>query len=258
MDHHLIALFALIGMGLNLLGGVFLAYDLFGRRLGALRALLRALLYCFLFVGLYSIALDLRFALVAGIGLGLTLTYELGRMGSSGKEMARPQSWRGFFSLNRQQIGLALLRGFFLGAGAAWAFSIDFGILFGLFTGAALIVGYWLGFSPSQGFEYSTRPHLSRIKLLGACVRAIVLALAAALTNWIKPIGAQTFEFSLRYGVFVGLAGLLFGTLTGFTEWYTDNLPERRLGLFGICLIICGVILQSVQYWVSLLDVPLG
>ena len=44
MDHQVIALFALIGMGLDLLGGLFLAYDLFGRRGGPLRTLLRAIL----------------------------------------------------------------------------------------------------------------------------------------------------------------------------------------------------------------------
>jgi hypothetical protein len=66
MDHHVIALFALIGMGLDLLGGLFLAYDLFGRRGGPLRTLLRAILYCFIFTAVCSIALDWRFAVVAG------------------------------------------------------------------------------------------------------------------------------------------------------------------------------------------------
>lgn len=149
--------------------------------------------------------------------------------------MAGPQEPRGFFSLEPQEIGLALLRGFFLGA----------------------LLAYWLGFSPSHDFESLKRPHLSRRRLLGAFVRAILFALAAVLANWIKPVSAQPLDFGLRYGLVVGLLGLLFGTLSGFTEWYTDNLPERRLGLLGICLIICGVIIQSVQYWVSLLDVPL-
>jgi hypothetical protein len=27
----------------------------------------------------------------------------------------------------------------------------------------------------------------------------------------------------------VELVGVLLGTLSGFIEWYTDNLPERRL-----------------------------
>jgi hypothetical protein len=153
MDHHVIALFALIGMGLDLLGGLFLAYDLFGRRRGPLRTLLRAILYSFLFVAVYSVALDWRFGLVAGIGLGLILTYELGRTASAVEGVARPQRLRGLFSMKRQQISLALLRGFFLGAGAAWAFSIEFGLLFGLLTGTALLLAYWLGFSPSDEFE---------------------------------------------------------------------------------------------------------
>ena len=149
------------------------------------------------------------------------------------------------------------MRRLFLGAGAAWAFSIDFGLLFGLLTGTALLLAYWLGFSPSHEFEALKRPRLSRRRLLGAFVRASLLALAAVLAGWIKPAGAQPSDFGLRYGLVVGLVGLLFGTFSGFTEWYTDHLPERRLGLFGICLIICGFILQSVQYWVSLLDEPL-
>jgi hypothetical protein len=257
MDHHVIALFALIGMGLDLLGGLFLAYDLFGRRGGPLRTLLRAILYCFIFIAVCSIALDWRFAVVAGIGIGLTLTYELGRTASAVERATRAQERFGLFSFEPQEISLVLLRGFCLGAGAAWAFSIDFGLLFGLLTGTALLLAYWLGFTPGHEFESLRRPHLSRRKLLGAFLRAILLTLAAALASWIKPVSEQPLDFALRYGLVVGLVGLLIGTLSGFTEWYTDNLPERRLGLVGICLIICGVIIQSVQYWISLLDVPL-
>jgi len=31
-----------------------------------------------------------------------------------------------------------------------------------------------------------------------------------------------------------------------------DNLPERRLGVVGIGLILCGFTLQSIQYWLAL------
>ena len=40
-----------------------------------------------------------------------------------------------------------------------------------------------------------------------------------------------------------------------YIEHYADNLPERRLGGFGIGLILCGFALQSLQYWLALLDV---
>jgi hypothetical protein len=224
---------------------------------GPLRTLLRAILYCFIFVAVYSIALDWRFSLLGGIGLGLTLTYELGRRASAADGVAGAQQPGGLLSLKRQQIALALSRGCFTGAGAAWAFSMAFGLIFGLLTATALLLAFWLGFSPSQEFESLKRPQLSRGRLLGAFVRAVLLALAAVLANSIKPVSPQPLDFSLRYSLAVRLVGLLFGTLSGYTEWYTDNLPERRLGLLGICLIICGVIIQSVQYWVSLLDIPL-
>jgi hypothetical protein len=99
-----------------------------------------------------------------------------------------------------------------------------------------------LGFSPSHEFELLSRPHLSRRRLLGAFIRAILLALAAVLASWIKPVGAKPLDFGLRYGLVVEQVGVLLGTLSALIEWYTDNLPKRRLGLLGICLIICGVL----------------
>jgi hypothetical protein len=40
-----------------------------------------------------------------------------------------------------------------------------------------------------------------------------------------------------------------------YIEYYADKLPQRTLGVLGIALILCGFALQSVQYWVALLDV---
>jgi hypothetical protein len=34
-----------------------------------------------------------------------------------------------------------------------------------------------------------------------------------------------------------------------------DHLPEKRMGVFGVGLILTGFTLPSVQYWVVLLDV---
>ncbi len=44
-------------------------------------------------------------------------------------------------------------------------------------------------------------------------------------------------------------------TCTSFVEWFADHVPEKRMGVFGIGLILIGFALQSVQYWVALLDV---
>lgn len=40
-----------------------------------------------------------------------------------------------------------------------------------------------------------------------------------------------------------------------YVEYYADNLPERRLGVFGIGLMFCGFALQSLQYWLAVFDV---
>ena len=58
--------------------------------------------------------------------------------------------------------------------------------------------------------------------------------------------------------------GLVTGIVTGVgvtvnphIEYYADNLPERRLGVFGIGLMLAGFALQSLQYWLALFDVRL-
>ena len=54
------------------------------------------------------------------------------------------------------------------------------------------------------------------------------------------------------------MTGLVTGIgamVNPYIEYFADNLPERRLGAFGIGLILCGFTLQSFQYWLILLDV---
>ncbi len=40
-----------------------------------------------------------------------------------------------------------------------------------------------------------------------------------------------------------------------YIRYYADNLPERRLGVFGIALILCDFARNSLQYWLALFDV---
>ena len=47
------------------------------------------------------------------------------------------------------------------------------------------------------------------------------------------------------------------GACTPFVEWTADHVPEKRMGVFGVGLILIGFTLQSVQYWVALLDVTI-
>jgi len=83
----------------------------------------------------------------------------------------------------------------------------------------------------------------------------IVTALAcSALVHHVDHARA----FAIRVGLVTGIVTGVGVTINPYIEYYADNLPERRLGAFGIALILCGFALQSVQYWVALLDVRLG
>ena len=67
----------------------------------------------------------------------------------------------------------------------------------------------------------------------------------------------HVWAFAFRVGIVTGLATALGSLLNPYIEFYADNLPERRLGVFGILLILCGFALQSVQYWLAYLDIRL-
>jgi hypothetical protein len=65
----------------------------------------------------------------------------------------------------------------------------------------------------------------------------------------------RTWSFALRIGLVIGIVTGVGAAINPYIEYYADNLPERRLGVLGIGLILCGFTLQSIQYWLALLDV---
>ena len=65
-------------------------------------------------------------------------------------------------------------------------------------------------------------------------------------------------SFAIRVGLVIGIVTGVGTTLSPYIEYYADNLPERRMGVFGIGLILCGFALQSLQYWLALFDVRLS
>src|ERR1700744_737762 len=80
MDHHAIAAVSLAGIGLDVLGGLYLAYDLLGGQHGPLRLLTRAVTYSLVFGIGYGLGLGLFFGLVCGIATGVTVAIELNRV----------------------------------------------------------------------------------------------------------------------------------------------------------------------------------
>src|SRR5207237_5713043 len=78
-DLHPVASISIMVTCLDVLGSLYLAYDLFGGQHGPLRLLTRAVTYSVVFGVGYSIGLGLFFRLTSGIATGITLALEFNR-----------------------------------------------------------------------------------------------------------------------------------------------------------------------------------
>jgi hypothetical protein len=56
-------------------------------------------------------------------------------------------------------------------------------------------------------------------------------------------------------GVAIGIVTAVAGACSPFIEWTADHVPEKRMGVVGVGLILIGFGLQSVQYWAVVLNV---
>src|SRR5438552_18404759 len=79
MDHHTVAAISITGTCLDVLGSLYLAYDLLGGQHGPLRLLTRAVTYSVVFGIGYGLGLGLFFGLASGIATGITVSIELTR-----------------------------------------------------------------------------------------------------------------------------------------------------------------------------------
>jgi hypothetical protein len=57
--------------------------------------------------------------------------------------------------------------------------------------------------------------------------------------------------FALGLGLVTGVVTVVGSAINPYIEYYADNLPERRLGTFGVALVFVGFALQSLQYCVA-------
>lgn len=128
--------------------------------------------------------------------------------------------------------------------------------MFGLFAAIGLFMAYAFRFSPSEEYQAAARPRFSRDKLLATCVRGLIIGVAGVLAGALTQDRMIGPVFGLEIGLIVAVVGGIVGTVSPFVEWWADNLPERRLGAFGALLVLSGFGLQSLQYWVVLLNIP--
>ena len=247
MDHHIVAAISITGTCLDVLGSLYLAYDLLGGQHGPLRLLTRAVTYSIVFGVGYGLGLGLFFGLAAGITAGITLSIEFNRAARGLDHYSL--FWEGLFSA---------IRGFGYGAGLYRILGFGFAIAFGILITAGQIFAYSHGMRPAIDYEASRRPRLTRRQFKGTLVRTVgFMATALICSAFIHHVD-HAWSFAIRVGLVIGIVTGVGTMVNPYIEYYADNLPERRLGAFGIGLIFCGFALQSLQYWLALFDVRLS
>src|SRR6516225_4362921 len=99
MDHHTVAAVSITGTCLDVLGSLYLAYDLLGGQHGPLRLLTRAVTYSVVFGIGYGLGLGAFFGIASGIATGVTMAIELNRTARHHDHY--PLGWEAVFSAIR-------------------------------------------------------------------------------------------------------------------------------------------------------------
>jgi hypothetical protein len=190
--------------------------------------------------------LGLVFGLASGIATGITLSIEFNRAARGLDHYPLP--WEGVFSA---------IRGIGFGTGLYRIVGLRFAIAFALLITIGQIVAYSRGMRPAMDYVAARRPRLTGRQFRGTVVRTFgYIASALVCSTFIHHLD-RTWAFAIRVGLVTGIVTGVGVTVNPYIEYYADNLPERRLGAFGIGLILCGFALQSLQYWLALFDVHL-
>jgi hypothetical protein len=246
IDKHTLALISIVGSSLDVLGALYLAYDLLGGVHGPLRTLTRAVTYGAFFAVGYGLAFGPVFGLASAVAAGITLGWEFSRASRHGP---KPGFW--------YDTAMSAIRGAGFALGAAYSYGSIFGATFGALSTVGQVVAYQAGIRPTLDYQPGTRPRLTKYLFLAAVNRTVGYAVAGYISALVAHQRANALGVGLKIGLVMGVVTALVSSCVPFIEWIADHVPAKRLGVFGVGLILIGFALQSIQYWLALLDVSI-
>ena len=244
IDRHTLALISIVGSSLDVLGAMYLAYDLLGGEHGPLRTLTRGVTYGALFGAGYGLAFGPLFGLACGAAHGITLAWEYSHASRGG---SKPGFWH--------DTAMSTIRGVGFGVGTASLHGWTFGATFGGLSALGQVLAYRAGIRPTLDYEPAARPRMTRKQFLAAVNRTVGYTATGYVSGLVAHQSATAVSVGLYVGLVIGLVTAIANACTSFIEWIVDHVPEKGMGVFGVGLILTGFTLQSVQYWVTLLDV---
>lgn len=243
MHPRMLATITIVGSSLNVLGTLYLAYDLLGGEHGPLRTLTRAVSYGMIFGLGYGIVLGPAFGIASGAAHGITLGWEYSR---AARHKPQPGWWN--------DIAASAIRGLGYGLGAAYSFGAIFAMVFAVLSTVGQVFAYRLGIRPTMDYLPATRPRLTKRQLWAAVNRMAGYAIAGYASAAVAHQTARAVALGLKVGLTVGAVTAIASACVPFIEWGTDHMPQKRMGVTGVILILIGFVLQSVQYWEALMD----
>jgi len=247
IDKHTLALISIVGSSLDVLGALYLAYDLLGGEHGPLRTLTRGVTYGALYGAGYGLLLGPVFGLVCGVAHGITLSWEYA---SASRGTLKLGFWH--------DTAMSAIRGCGFALGTAYLYGGAFGALFGALSTVGQAVAYRFGVRPTLDYRPARRPRFSRLHLIAALNRTVGYAATGYICALVAHQRANALGIGAKAGLAIGGVTLIVGACTPLVEWNADHVPEKRMGVLGVGLILIGFALQSVQYWLALLDVSVG
>lgn len=243
IDKHTLALVSIVGSSLDVLGALYLAYDLLGGEHGPLRTLTRGVTYGALFGIGYGLALGPVFGFASGVAHGLTLAWEFSRASRHGPN---PGFWH--------DLATSAIRGAGFALGAAYLYGVRFGVVFGALSTVGQVIAYRRGMRPTIDYQPVARFRITKYQFLGAVNRTVGYGFAGSISALAAHQRVSALSIGIKAGLAIGVVTALATTCTSAVEWGADHVPEKRMGVFGLVLILVGFALQSIQYWVVLLS----
>lgn len=240
LPDQLSAQITLTGMTMDLIGGLYLAYDLLGGDKGPLSTLTRIVTYSLLLVVLLSLPMGLKFGLPAGLGLGIALGLHLERIGRGQGETAK-------FLFG---VGLLRATGIYLAAlwdGTPGLAACAFPLVF-----AGSIILPKLKLSPAYFYEAGKKPTFGWRKFFLACVMGCLAAGAGAIAALIQH-DSRMLVMVVKPALTIAMAMMVITTVTPLIEWYADNIPGKTMGYLGTTLFVLGFAVQSIPSLVTVL-----
>src|SRR5271170_3183430 len=201
IDKHTLALVSIVGSSLDVLGALYLAYDLLGGEHGPLRTLTRAVTYGVLFGTGYGLALGPIFGIASGVAHGITLAWEYAR---ASRHDPKPGFW--------MDTAMSAIRGCGFALGTSYLFGAPFGVTFGVLSTVGQAIAYRIGIRPDAEYKPSTRPRVTRFQLLSAANRTVGYAAAGYVSSLIAHNREHAIAVGLRAGVAIGLVTAFSGS----------------------------------------------